>query len=602
MANPLSKMPNVSIPRTRFKMPFNHATSIYHGDFVPIDCMEIIPGDEMSLKLSDLIRMSNPIVPIFGNIKMKIAAFFVPWRLIWKDTEKFYGDPSNHNTVQSITPVNPTSVRFPYYAAPAYSLMGTSGFADKYARSVTNYMGKPIIRQDSFITAGTVGQDGVKAGALPEIGCLKEAAYYCVWNEYIRPSGLIEPCILNIQSGGNASLGNDYNNVSLLYGSEVLKVTKDPDYFTACTLAPQFGDSMTLPLGSFENADLAVNFVRGGTGSFILPNNAVASSGLYNVSGSSLNLAPGDRAPINNMEYNGTNYVGKYVVSTAGLQLGTINELRYAIQVQKYLERSNYGSRYFEILNAHYGVTSPDGRLQRPDYLGKASFYINVNQVLSTAGAAADASSKLGQPGAVSVTGHSDHLFTAAFTEPGYLLICAWTRFDRSYMSGILREDLKKYRFDFYSPEFANLGDQAVKELELRTYDGYNPNSDEYRFVDGDKVFGYQEHWAEYRYRKDRISGILNSDIAQHGGSVLDMWTLGENFNNYGSDGAGNPLTDFLAQGVDFLMEDRQALARALVTGDNGPDYLCDFYFEYIVTRELPLVTIPGLMDHFGVL
>ena len=244
----------------------------------------------------------------------------------------------------------------------------------------------------------------------------------------------------------------------------------------------------------------------------------------------------------------------------------------YAFQLQKYLERANYGSRFFEVLAVHYGVTSPDARLQRPEYLGGYHFRINVDQVLNATGKTDTDQTQLGQKGAVSVTADRHFGFEKAFTEPGYIYILAYTKQDRSYSDMVLREDIKTNRFEFYSPEFANIGDQEVLRFELSGK------------ATTDDVFGYQEAWAEYRFRPNRVSGDLNPGIT----GSQPYWTLADDY-------ATVPQL-----GSYWITEDRTNVARALATGSNGPDFLCDWYYEDYAARLMPVYSIPGLIDHVG--
>lgn len=370
--------------------------------------------------------------------------------------------------------------------------------------------------------------------------------------------------------------------------SPLMNVCKEFDYFTAMTTAPQYGASVTLPLGtsapvisdsSLHNMGAAIrvgeNAIGFSEGSFLAIRAATGALGTRTAqdsSGVSVIPTSGSGGPANH-----SNLITDLTQATAA----SINSIRYAFQVQKWLERANFGSRFFEMLNLHYGVTSPDARLQRPEYLGGMDFYINVDQVIATAsgqnGEGED--SGVGQTGAVSVTGVSNrNLFNKAFVEPGYVLVLISTTHERLYAQGIRREDTRADRFDFYFPEFANLGDQAVKAKEL-----FYGNS---TLATEDANIGYQEHWAEYRYRPNQVSGKLNPNVA----NGMPWWTLAEAF-------ASRPTLS-----NSFIMEDRNSITRAFVTGSRGPDYIADFHFAYTAIREMPLYTIPGLVDHFGVM
>lgn len=551
-----SMSPNISVPRSRFKMPFNHVTSFNHGKLVPVDCFEILPGDEFKCDFSAIIRMSTPIAPLFGNIKARVHAFFIPMRLVWEHTKEFYGE-------------NRTSAGYQQnnYTIPQISL----GDSDNpVVGSVMHYLGKPLLNTNQ--------------GGVHNVSCLKERCYALVYNEYYRAQQLQNPILINVgdsAAGTNNGIGtftdgnSDYSSSSTHnfdWSTTCFNVCKEFDYFTACTISPQYGSAVQLPLGNYApivGDDNATHNVGHSGLKFWTTSTSIATTG--NVTLNTNRLATQSNTNSNTQtNLNWTNMVADLSNATAA----SINSIRYAFQVQKWLERANFGSRFFEMLNLHYGVTSPDARLQRPEYLGGKEFYINVDQVVSMAGYNAGASQQVGQTGAVSVTGVKGlNLFNKAFVEPGYVLILLSTVHERSYSQGFLREDLRKDRFDFYFPEFANLGDQAVLKKEIVAGD----NEDE-------DIFGYQEHWAEYRYRPNRVSGLMDPTAP----NSLNFWTLAENFST----------TPTLSN--SFIMEDRNEITRALVSGANGPDYIGDFYFDYTAIREMPLYTIPGLVDHFG--
>lgn len=536
-----SSMPNISIPRSRWKVPFSHPFTMNHGQLIPVDCFEVVPGDGFAGRYSLVIRMSTPIAPIMGNIKAKLVAFYVPMRLLWEHTEEFYG-------------ANKTSAG---YQQTTYKIPATSIFrAGIPVGSVSHHLGKPIC---SYNAGSNYGVASV----------LKERAYWFIWSEWYRAQQLQDPFIMN--KGDfvvNVSSGQPIGTISgqiRNFASMPAQVCKQFDYFTACTLSPQYGAAVSLPLGSYApviGINASGNIAHGFTGSDVSTTGSVPAIG---VAGQFISHDSTSGAAI------------KFDVDLSQATAATINSIRYAFQLQKYLERSNYGSRFFEMLNAHYGVTSPDARLQRPEYLGGFEFPIVVQQVLSTAGYQAGTSTEVGQPGATSVTAVKRHLFTKDFVEPGYLMVMLSTTIDgRAYTQGLMREDFLLDRFEHYSPEFANLGDQAILNKEI-----YLAGDD-----NDDKVFGYNEHWAELRYRKNYASGLL--DPAASGS--LNYWTLADNYQSRPSLCAS------------WIVESRDEITRCLVTGSTGPDYICDMYAEYTATREMPVYTIPGLVDHFGVM
>ena len=528
-----ARMPGITYPRSKFKMPFKHNTSFEHGKLVPIDCFPVIPGDTFSLKLSSLIRMSTPIAPIMDDITCHIQAFFVPMRLVWEYTEEFFGENKTGAGPQT------TAYHIPY---AALSSTGTGASGQVAISSLSHYLGKPVCN--------------LNVGA----SVLKERGYYLIWNEWFRAQQVQAPCIIDKRGNGYPSSIGTLGGAALTFNTGLLSVNKDFDYFTTATIQPQYGPSVTLPLGTY--APLAIQ--NEGTGN-ILSGDTISPILSFG------SATPGNTA----VGLVGTtpNSVGSIVADLSSATAATINSIRYAFAVQKYLERCNFGTRYFEILKAHYGVTSPDARLQRPELLGETRFNININQVTSVAGYAAGVTTEVGETGAVSVTTNKSSLFTKGFVEFGFVYVMLSTVQDQSYSQGLMREDFLFDRFDFYSPEFANLGDQEIKNKEIMVT-GTNDED----------TFGFQEHWAELRYRPNRNSGLLDPAVS----GSLDYWTLGNNFSSRPS------------LGSTFLTESRDNLTRALKTGATGPDYIASFYFDYTATREIPLYSIPGLVDHVG--
>lgn len=549
--NPAS-MPSVAIPRSRWPQPFNHSFSALHGKLIPIDCFEVLPGDDYSVKKSVLeVIMSTPIVPAFMNIRCRVTAFYVPTRLLWEHTEEFYGANKTSAGPQLNT-----------YVIPNRSIFR----GNIPAGSVSHYLGKPIVSGD------------INKYAYGRVSVLKERAYWFIWSEWYRAQQLQNPFLLNKQDGapGDAAIGT-LNGSNISFSSMPATVCKQIDMFTAATITPQYGAAVELPLGSY--APLIVgDTVNDLGGNLILTDDQTSHSnvllGTYGASGEVFNstnaasIGTGD-----DMMINKTNLVADLSKATAA----KINDIRYAFQLQKYLERANYGSRFFEVLAVHYGVTSPDSRLQRPEYLGGKTAPIVIKTVMSTAGYTAGVSQEVGKLGAASITAIDlSGLFSKGFVEPGYVFIMMSTTHERTYSGGLLREDMKLDRFEFYSPEFANLGDQAIKNSELLVTGDSSDNSN----------FGYQGHWDEYRFRRNRVSGLLDPKASNN----LSYWSLAETFDS----------RPYLS--ASFIEENRDAISKVLVSGANGPDYLCDFFVQYAATREMPIVNIPGLIDHFGAL
>lgn len=552
-----SKFPQINLPRSRMKITFNHKLSMMHGYLTPIDCWPVVPGDSWDTKkIASLVHMSTPIVPFMDNIDWYYRTFFIPLRLLWSNFEIFMGANKGAG-YQTVTPV------FPAMGLGETTL---SRNASGMRLSLSHLLGKPIQ------TFGSTGQGRI----LPKpFSVLKERGYYLIWNSYFRAEQLQGEYPIDF---GDGWLANNVSRARVLltdsavgsspnmtWDHQLLKVNKKHDYFVSATLSPQYGPSTQLPLGTY--APVVGQVTSPSTGatsaySTITPNIAAISD--VETETGEVGFTAGS-----------STVTGKLLVDLSQATAASINSLRFAFAVQRYLERSNYGSNHFyEILAVHYGVTSPDARLQRPEYLGGFHFRVNVDQVLNATGKTDTDQTQLGQKGAVSVTADRHFGFTKGFVEPGFIYVLAYTKQDRSYSTMVLREDIKTNRFEFYSPEFANLGDQEVYRFEI---DGRHTNDD---------IFGYQEAWAEYRYRPSRVSGDLNPSVT----GSMPYWTLADDYSQ-----TGVPQL-----GPTWIQEDRDAVARALATGVNGPDFLVDVYIESVATRLMPVYSIPGLIDHVG--
>lgn len=544
MANHYAQFPNISLRRNEIDNPFRHQLSFNFGTLNVIDCKEVLPGQTDVLDLSSYIRMSTPIAPIMDDIKIHIHAYYVPMRLLWSHTEEFYGANKTSAGPQPNT-----------YYIPQRSI-----FKDGVPTgSISHQLGKPYCVADANKT--NYGMASV----------LKERGYYLIATEWYRNQQVQNPIIVATDDSDDIAT---INGVAVTRTGMPLKVNKHFDLFTTATLYAQYSvNGVTLPLGASApvfagnvNANLpAYNIMK------FVKNDGTAIGGNYNVA-----------VDANGQLVNGS-------TSSAGVSFGltpnnlyadltqataaSLNSLYFAAAMQNYLYRANFGSRFFEMLAVHYGVTSPDARLQRPEYIGGTSFYLNIDQVLSTAGYSPDDTSSLGAPGASSVTGKVSSLFTKGYVEPGYVYVLISSSQRETYSQGLLKEDTKKDRFEFFAPEFAALGDDYIKNEEL--------------FVSGTSTdslaFGYAEHWYEYKTRLDRVSGILDPAVP----NSLDYWTLANKFNS-------TPSLD-----EDFITRNRDNISRVLVTGSEGPDFIADFLCRYKEYKSVPIYAQPGFVRGF---
>ena len=536
MAKHYAAFPNIDIKRYEMDNPFRHQMSFNFGTLNVIDCKEVLPGQTDILDLSSYIRMSTPIAPILDDIKVHIHAMYVPMRLLWSHTEEFYGANKTGAGPQTTT-----------YYIPQKSI-----FADGVpVGSVSHQLGKPYCVADN--TKVNFGLASV----------LKERGYYLIASEWYRNQQVQNPIIVAT---------DDSSDIATINGTPVtrtgmpLKVNK-----TTATLYAQYSVAgVTLPLGTRApvfSAD-SHNFVSNQGMIFRDYNgNTIPDSQLRVYNDGALYADGTASAGANPVRLYPKNLWADLSNATAA----SLNNLYFAAALQNYLYRSNFGSRFFETLAVHYGVTSPDSRLQRPEYIGGTSFYLNIDQVLSTAGYSPDGTSSLGAPGASSVTGKISSLFTKGYVEPGYVYILISTSQRETYSQGLLKEDIKKDRYEFFSPEFAGLGDDLIKNKEL--------------FVAGTSTdelgFGYAEHWYEYKTRLDRVSGILDPAVP----NSLDYWTLANKFNS----------TPSLNEA--FITRNRDNISRVLVTGNSGPDFIADFLCRYREYKSVPIYAKPGFIN-----
>lgn len=551
-----ARMPESKKPHTLFKRPGVHAGTMMHADIVPAYCKLLSPGEVINERIVGNIRMSTPIAPLYSSIKISFNAFFIPLRLVWAHTAEFFGENKTNagpQTLQYTIPsarINAKGVNYP----------GDTNNCIK-THTPAHYLGKPLFKGDS-IDAGT----NINA----TVSILKERAYWLTINEWYRHEQVQAP--ISISTSDQPIIANGKN-----LSSSCAQCLKDFDYFTTMTASPQFSVSdVVLPLGSVAPVIGSASLHDLGSNGFKMtaPNGLSAGyvKNLVENPDGDVILEGSAHSSVNSELITKTNLVADLSNATAA----SIDEFYLAAAAQAWYHAANYGSKYFEMLQIHYGVYNPDLVMQRPEHCGEAKRYIQVQQVLSTAGAATDSTTKLGQPGANSSTNIDIKFPRYAAGEWGYYMILMNTYHERYYPAGVLREDLYKDMFDFYFPEFANIGDQGVKEVEAYFTSASDPET----------LLGFQEAWAEMRYTPNRLSGLLDpyadSNINSTANS-LSQWTLGEKWNN------APTLSS------QFLLENRDAIKNALITGQNGPDYIFYLYFDEKTLSEVPLFSVPGL-------
>lgn len=560
-----AQTPTANIARSKFERPFDLKTSFNEGQIVPIFFDQYIPGDTIKMRMSSVVRMMTPIVPVMDNASIDVYFFSVPHRILWKHTKEFYGE----NTTGPWTP--DVEYEIPQIKAP-------EGGWD--IGSLGAYLGEPV------------GVENITTSAL------KFRAYASIYNNWFRSEALQTPVYMHDDDATIQGINYDEDNYDAITdtekGARLLNACKTFDYFTGCLPSAQAGEAVTVPVGTsapilwsdsiFEkrpfgslnptqrtpigkDKEVVVSGYQG--------NNEILNVGMRTVEG---NIVPSDISTTidgesgqllsyRNYEQGSTIYADLSAATGA-----TITQLRQAFAIQKFYERSAMtGQRYGSVIKGHFGVTNPDYRNMVPEYLGGFRSQITMNQVVQTS--STDATSPQGNTAAYSVTvDRKDDLFTKSFTEWGIIMGVAVLRINNhSYQQGQNREWTKKRKFDFYWPEFANLSNQAVLNKEI-----YAQGNDE-----DEQAFGYQEAWAEMRYSPDIVTGEIRADAPQS----LRIWSYADYYDE-------KPTLS-----SDWIQETKDGIAHTLAV-QNHNQVFGDFYFGAIWTRPLPVYSVPGLIDH----
>ena len=537
-----AQVPHAEIRRAKFQRDFNLLTTMNEGDLVPIYLDEVLPADTFKINLNALVRMATPLYPVMDNCYMDFYFFFVPARLLWKHFQNLMGQ--NDSTFWAET----TEYTTPVTTAPEGGWnVGT----------LADYFGIPT------------GVSGLKVNSLPF------RAYAKIWNEWFRDENLQQPVTQSMDDTTTTGVNTGTNLSDAEAGGLPLKVCKYKDYFTSCLPSPQkSAEPVSIP--TTGNAQIKGYLDRELTKEAKLygpENGNITDAWDYGnlqhagaVTKGTFTIAPGDNKFWNGNEKSAGAYFGADLSSA---QATTINELRQAIAVQHIFERdARTGTRYKEILKGAWGVTSPDARLDRSEYIGGHRMPINVNQVIQTS--STDSTSPQGNTGAYSMTTLSRNMCTYSATEHGYVLGLAAIRVDHSYQQGLSRLWTRSTRFSYYDPMLANLGEQAVLNQEIYAQ---GQAKDE-------EVFGYQEAWADYRYRTNMVTSEMRSTYAQ----TLDAWHYADKYS------ALPTLSS------SWIKEGTENIDRTLaVQSSNSHQFICNFFYSQAWTRPMPIYSVPGI-------
>lgn len=552
-----NQIPEMKASRTTFNRDQTILTTFDSGNLVPFFVDEVLPGDTFQIDTSAIIRMTTPKYPVMDDAFIDFYYFYCPNRILWDNFKLFMGE------MQS-TPWMPTEE----YTVPQIVLKKQEGIAKPAEGTILDYMGVPTKIKETFT-----------------VNALPVRAYVKIWNEFFRDENVENAATLltsndNIEYATGTATGTEKEATletrlqNAYKGGFCLPVNKFHDYFTSCLPYPQRGPEVTLPMTG--NAPIRLGDWKGEYLDYGGPVEMIlgkTSSTPGSLTYGNQTLAPWEKKT---MEFTGTekttgeNGVGGWMYADlASVTAATINDLRNAVAVQQYYEAlARGGSRYREQVRALWDVTISDKTVQIPEYLGGGRYRVNMNQIVQTSGQQGSTDTPIGETGAMSVTPINESSFTKSFEEHGFVIGVCCVRHNHSYQQGLERFWSRRDRLDYYVPQFANLGEQPVKKKEIMLT-GNATDED---------TFGYQEAWADYRMKPNRVSGKMRSNAE----GTLDFWHYADNYLKVPT----------LSQ--EWMSEEKTEIARTLIVQDE-PQFFGAIRVANKTTRRMPLYSVPGL-------
>lgn len=545
-----NQIPQMKASRTRFNRDQTILTTFDAGKLIPFYVDEVLPGDTFNVDTAAIIRMTTPKYPVMDDSFIDFYYFFCPNRILWDNFKYFMGEVEE-------TPWMPTKT----YAVPQIKINANETFPMPNEKSILDYMGVPTKVKKPF-----------------SINALPIRAYVKIWNEFFRDENV----------GNAAAIKTDDEDVNYAMtesptGEEIMAITlneaesggtplpvnKFHDYFTSCLPYPQRGPDVTIPLSGLYPVELRDLTGQNPQGTIFMNGTGVMATGTIDGGGGGAATVTGATTSGGNTAKQGNLYVNLAGDLTATGAQATINQLRQAISVQQYYEAmARGGSRYREQVQAIWDVIISDKTVQVPEYLGGGRYHVNINQIVQTSGQQTSSDTPIGETGAMSVTPINESSFTKSFEEHGFVIGVCCVRHNRSYQQGLERFWSRKDRLDYYVPQFANLGEQPVKKKEI--------------MLTGDKTddetFGYQEAWADYRMKPNRVSGLMRSNAT----GTLDFWHYADNYS----------AVPTLSQ--EWMAEGKAEIARTLIVEDE-PQFFGAIRVANKTTRRMPLYSVPGL-------